>query len=95
VAPYLAMNEPLRVEDEHFVSCVQTGMRPLTDGNSGLEVVRVLEAAQRSMREGVAVHLPSVARDRVPAPALLDVPSPPPVVVEEALTGAALGERAG
>jgi predicted dehydrogenase len=58
VAPYLAMNEPLRVEDEHFVTCVQTGMRPLTDGNSGLEVVRVLEAAQRSMRDGVAVRLP-------------------------------------
>lgn len=71
VAPYLAMNEPLRVEDEHFLSCIETGMRPLTDGNNGLKVVRVLEAAQRSMVEGVAVHLPDVARDRTPAPALL------------------------
>ncbi len=59
VCPYVAMNEPLRVEDEHFVTCVQTGMRPLSDGESGLEVVRVLEAAQRSMDEGVAVRLTS------------------------------------
>ena len=81
VAPYLAMNEPLRVEDEHFLSCVQTGMRPLTDGNSGLEVVRVLEAAQRSMCDGVAVRLSGVAQDRVPTPALLGGPPAPPVVI--------------
>ena len=68
VAPFLTVNEPLRVEDEHFVTCIQTKMRPLTDGNSGLEVVRVLEAAQRSMREGVAVRLPHVAQDRAPSP---------------------------
>ena len=57
VAPYLVVNEPLRVEDEHFLDCVQTGMRPLTDGANGLAVVEVLEAAQRSMDEGVAVRL--------------------------------------
>jgi len=56
-APYLVVNEPLRVEDEHFLDCVQTGMRPLTDGANGLAVVEVLEAAQKSMREGVAVRL--------------------------------------
>jgi predicted dehydrogenase len=62
VAPYLVVNEPLRVEDEHFLDCVQTGMRPLTDGANGLAVVEVLEAAQRSMREGVAVRLRSHPR---------------------------------
>ncbi len=72
VAPYLAINEPLRVEDEHFVTCIQTKMRPLSDGHSGLEVVRVLEAAQRSMRDGVAVRLPSGTQDRAPVPALLN-----------------------
>ena len=70
VSPYLEMNEPLRVEDEHFVNSVQTGLRPLTDGESGLEVVRVLEAAQRAMCDGVAVRLPDRSRSFTPAPAL-------------------------
>jgi predicted dehydrogenase len=95
VAPYLAMNEPLRVEDEHFVSCIQTGMRPLTDGNSGLEVVRVLEAAQRSMCEGVAVRLAGVAQDPAPTPALLGGSPTPPMVVAKALRGPSHGELAG
>jgi predicted dehydrogenase len=57
VAPYLVVNEPLRIEDEHFLDCVQTGMRPMTDGANGLAVVEVLEAAQRSMQEGHAIRL--------------------------------------
>lgn len=51
VAPYLVVNEPLGIEDEHFADCVLTGMKPLTDAANGLAVVRVLEAAQRSFRE--------------------------------------------
>jgi predicted dehydrogenase len=94
VSPYLEMNEPLRVEDEHFVTCVQTGLRPLTDGESGLEVVRVLEAAQRSMCDGVAVRLPARTRDRAPAAPLVGaVPTSP--VAEDALSGASRGKRAG
>ena len=51
VAPYLVVNEPLGIEDEHFVDCVLTGMRPLTDASNGLAVVQTLEAAQRSITE--------------------------------------------
>jgi len=51
VAPYLVVNEPLIIEDEHFADCVLTGMHPLTDAANGLAVVRVLEAAQRSFVE--------------------------------------------
>lgn len=94
VSPYLAMNEPLRVEDEHFLDCVQTGLRPLTDGESGLEVVRVLEAAQRSMSDGVAVRLPGSTRDRSPAPSLAGE-RPPSSVVKDVLSGTAHGERVG
>jgi predicted dehydrogenase len=94
VSPYLAMNEPLRVEDEHFLSCVQTGMRPLTDGESGLEVVRVLEAAQRSMCDGVAVRLPGRTRDLTPAPAFVGGPAGSSIV-KDVLSGTAQGEWAG
>jgi predicted dehydrogenase len=48
-SPRIGNVEPLRVECEHFVQCVQTGARPRSDGESGLRVVRVLEALQRSL----------------------------------------------
>jgi predicted dehydrogenase len=41
--------EPLRVECEHFVACLRDGGAPRSDGESGLRVVRVLEALQRSL----------------------------------------------
>ena len=44
--------EPLRVECEHFVDCALGGETPATGGAQGLDVVRVLEAAERSMAEG-------------------------------------------
>jgi predicted dehydrogenase len=57
ISPYLTVNEPLKVEDEHFVDCVISGQRPRTPGENGLAVVEVLEAAQRSLREGRSVTL--------------------------------------
>ncbi len=47
--PQVPMVEPLEVECRHFLDCVQNGKSPLTDGASALRVVRVLEAAQRSL----------------------------------------------
>jgi hypothetical protein len=83
----------LRVEDEHFLNCVQTGLRPLTDGESGLEVVQVLEAAQRSMCDGVAVRLPGRTRDLTPTSSLVGTPTSS--VVKDVLSGAAHEERVG
>ena len=50
--PKVEYIEPLRQECEHFVGCIATGKRPLTDGENGLRVVRILEAATRSLAEG-------------------------------------------
>lgn len=80
VAPYVAVNEPLTVEDQHFVDCVLAGERPRSDGESGLAVVRVLEAAQTSLREGRRVRLDEV-RALEPAPLLTSDPEPAMVVV--------------
>ena len=56
--PHLENREALRVECEHFVECVRSGNRPISDGEAGLAVVRVLEAAQQSIEEnGKAVYL--------------------------------------
>jgi len=51
-APQYSQREALAVECAHFVECVEKGERPVTDGRAGLRVVRILEAASRSIREG-------------------------------------------
>ena len=57
-APKLDMTEALRTEGLHFLNCIQTGDRPITDGQAGLRVVRILEAATESMRkQGQLVEL--------------------------------------
>jgi predicted dehydrogenase len=48
-APKLAVSEALSVEAAHFVECVSHGARPRTDGEAGLRVVRLLEAASESI----------------------------------------------
>jgi predicted dehydrogenase len=52
VSPFLDFVEPLKVLDEHFLRCVRLGHPVLTPGESGLAVVRVIEAAQSSLRSG-------------------------------------------
>ena len=48
-SPRVSNEEPLRIECRHFVECIATGRRPRSDEHSGLRVVRVLEALQRSL----------------------------------------------
>jgi len=48
----------LGVEAEHFVDCVRTGREPITGGEAGLRVVRILEAAAESLaRRGQVVEV--------------------------------------
>ncbi|BAU05247.1 MULTISPECIES: Gfo/Idh/MocA family protein [Fischerella] len=57
-APHLEVTEALRTEGLHFINCIQTGDRPITDGQAGLRVVRILEAATESMKkQGQLVEL--------------------------------------
>jgi predicted dehydrogenase len=51
LAPKLDGTEPLRRMCQHFVDCVHGRVKPISDGPFGLEVVRVLEAAEQSMRK--------------------------------------------
>src|SRR3954449_6178545 len=60
-SPRVPAVEPLRVECEHFVACVRDGRTPRSDGNSGLRVVRVLEALQQSL-ESTAREAGAAAR---------------------------------
>jgi predicted dehydrogenase len=49
VVPHIQHKEPLRVECQHFLECIAEGKQPLSDGYSGLRVVKILEAAQASL----------------------------------------------
>lgn len=48
-SPYVGSEEPLGIQDAHFVRCVLSGATPNTDGANGLAVVEILEAAQHSL----------------------------------------------
>lgn len=52
--PKISLSEPLRIECQHFVDCIRERKQPLTDGESGLRVVKVLAAAQESLEAGGA-----------------------------------------
>lgn len=49
--PRIEMREPLLIECQHFLECIEGGKRPLSDGENGLAVLEVIEAAERSLKE--------------------------------------------
>jgi predicted dehydrogenase len=48
--PHLKQEEPLRNLSQHFVDCIKNSSKPVTGGEEGLELVRILEAASESLR---------------------------------------------
>jgi predicted dehydrogenase len=50
-APRLSPSEALAVEASHLIECVKSGHQPITDGHAGHRVVRILEAATRSLAD--------------------------------------------
>ena len=57
VSPQIHFQEPLMLEDQHFVNCILSRTKLLSDGNSGAAVVAVLEAIDRAMRENQPVAI--------------------------------------
>ncbi len=50
-APKVEELEALQVETRYFLDCIKNGMRPFNDGHAGLRVVRILEAAEQSLKQ--------------------------------------------
>jgi predicted dehydrogenase len=66
--PHLKIEEPLRLECQHFLDCVREHTQPLSDGMDGLRVLKVLNAAQHSLRNNgapVTLEWPSSAESEV------------------------------
>jgi predicted dehydrogenase len=58
LAPRVEQREALKFETEYFVKCIEENLTPINDGHAGLRVVRMLEAADQSLRKrGEIVHL--------------------------------------
>jgi predicted dehydrogenase len=57
-APKLEGHEALALETDHFVDCLTKGTQPLTGGREGLQIVKILTAAQQSLKnKGAPVEL--------------------------------------
>lgn len=74
--PWIKQQEPLAVECQHFLDCINDGSRPISCGNQGRALVEILEASSRSLRAhgariglngngngAVAVHVPEDAAE--------------------------------
>jgi predicted dehydrogenase len=57
-APQVQQVEALRVELDYFANCLKDGKTPFNDGHAGLRIVRMLEAADRSIgKRGELIRL--------------------------------------
>ncbi len=54
ISPRIEASEPLKSQCLHFIECFTQNKHPLTDGQSGLEVVQVMEAVDRSLAQNGA-----------------------------------------
>ena len=60
-SPRIDDYEPLKKVCDHFIECIKKGRTPLSDGYSGLRVVSILEAANKSLKlNGKAVAIPGL-----------------------------------
>lgn len=57
-APQVEQTEALKLELDHLVDCIASNKAPINDGRSGYQVVQVLEAAEKSVKNrGELVYL--------------------------------------
>jgi predicted dehydrogenase len=52
--PYIKQEEPLKTECQHFLDCIRTGTSPVSCGERGTELVKILEASSQSLKQGGA-----------------------------------------
>ncbi|MFH1046618.1 MAG: Gfo/Idh/MocA family oxidoreductase [Candidatus Omnitrophota bacterium] len=52
LSPKIDAEEPLRLQCQHFLDCIRKNKKPLTDGENGAQVVKVMNAIDKSLRLG-------------------------------------------
>ncbi len=56
-SPYVKSTESLKNMCEHFIDCIENNKVPRSNGESGLNVVKVLESIDKSLKDGIEVRL--------------------------------------
>lgn len=57
--PKVRMEEPLKTQNQYFLLCLETGKVPISDGHSGVILVKILTAINQSLHSGgQPVHIP-------------------------------------
>jgi len=81
--PYIKQEEPLKIECQHFLDCIRQGLTPLTNGEQGLKLVKILEAASSSLkRNGASVNLNLTARESSESSAWATAATPAPQIAQ-------------
>jgi predicted dehydrogenase len=66
--PHLKVEEPLRLECQHFLDFLRERRQPLSDRADGLRVLSILEAGQRSLKaNGMPISIDSTSMQRLKA----------------------------
>lgn len=47
--PKIELQEPLKIQDAHFLECVMKRKQPISDGRAGIQTVKVLTAIEKSL----------------------------------------------
>jgi len=66
------MEEPLKLECQHFIECVEKRLTPKTDVREGLDVLRVLQASQESLEKGKKIYIRKVKNFFVHPTSIID-----------------------
>jgi len=56
-SPNLPNISPLENQLNHFLHCIKNDVKPLSDGENGLEIIKLLEDADKSKKEGKEVFI--------------------------------------
>jgi predicted dehydrogenase len=51
-SPKIDNSEALSLMCQHFIDCIKYSKKPITDGQAGLNVVKILEASEESIKSG-------------------------------------------
>lgn len=51
-SPHIDNVEPLHLEMLHFFDCIENSSKPISDGEFGIQVVKIIEAAEKSLNAG-------------------------------------------
>lgn len=74
----IPQDEPLKLECKHFLDCISNGDKPITDGNEGLRVLKILNTAQHALDLPPTSNLKLPTQSKVVAPPTSNLQ--PPIV---------------